>query len=82
MQLKPPGTSHGAGYGEAAAMRPTLATISALVRGRLEPMVDRLVADVAAVRGDESAIAAALTCGFHRELVGIADALVGGGAAK
>lgn len=67
---------------EATAVRATLASISALVRGRLESMVDRLVADVVAVRGDESAIAAALTRGFHRELVGIADALDGGGAAK
>jgi len=60
---------------ETAAVRATLAGIAALVRGRTGPMVDRLIADIAAVRGDEAAIAGALTCGIHRELVGIADAL-------
>jgi hypothetical protein len=65
---------------EATAVRATLASISALVRSRLETMVDRLVADVAAARGEESAIAAALTRGIHRELVGISDALEDGSA--
>lgn len=60
---------------EATSVRATLASISALVRGRLQPMLDRLFADIAAVRGDEAAIADALTRGIHRELIGIADAL-------
>jgi hypothetical protein len=60
---------------ETAAVRAKLAGIAALVRGRIGPMVDRLIADIAAVRGDEAAIAATLTRGIHRELVGIADAL-------
>jgi len=58
---------------EAAAVRAVLARLAAVIRSELAPLPARLALEIAAVRGDEAAIADTLARGIHDALVDVAD---------
>lgn len=58
---------------ETAAVHATLARLAAVIRARLAPLPARLALEIAAVRGDEAAIADTLARGIHDALVDVAD---------
>ena len=60
---------------ETAAVHATLARLAAVIRARLAPLPVRLALEIAAVRGDEAAIANTLERGIHHALVDVADHL-------